>query len=56
MPESFTERRTIRIVINGVEVEREVGVRTLLADLSGRIWGSPELILDASTAYAALAP
>ena len=32
MPESFTERRTIRIVINGVEVEREVGVRTLLAD------------------------
>ncbi len=32
MPESFTERRTIRIVVNGVEVEREVGVRTLLAD------------------------
>lgn len=32
MPESFTERRTIRIVVNGVEAEREVGVRKLLAD------------------------
>jgi carbon-monoxide dehydrogenase small subunit len=32
MPESFTERRTIRIVVNGIEVERDVGVRTLLAD------------------------
>lgn len=32
MPESFTERRTIRVVVNGVEIEREVGVRTLLAD------------------------
>ncbi|MFZ0660113.1 MAG: (2Fe-2S)-binding protein [Candidatus Binataceae bacterium] len=32
MPESFTERRTIRIAVNGVEVEREVCVRTLLAD------------------------
>jgi len=30
--ESFTERRTIRIVVNGVEAEREVGVRKLLAD------------------------
>ena len=30
--EPFTERRTIRIVVNGVETEREVGVRKLLAD------------------------
>lgn len=30
--ESFTERRTIRVVVNGVEAEREVGVRKLLAD------------------------
>jgi carbon-monoxide dehydrogenase small subunit len=32
MPESFTERRTIRIVVNGVEFKREAAVRTLLAD------------------------
>ncbi|MGC1676345.1 MAG: (2Fe-2S)-binding protein [Candidatus Binataceae bacterium] len=30
--ESFAERRTIRIIVNGVETEREVGVRKLLAD------------------------
>lgn len=30
--ESFTERRAIRIIVNGVEAERQVGVRKLLAD------------------------
>ncbi|MHB8382450.1 MAG: (2Fe-2S)-binding protein [Candidatus Binataceae bacterium] len=29
---SFNEGRTIRMVVNGVETEREVGVRKLLAD------------------------